>query len=81
MSPKYEEKITFISNHGVFCHRVMSFGLKNARAIYQWLVNRIFKDQIDQNLEVYMDDMLFKSRSTSNHISDLKETFNTLHQY
>lgn len=37
------------------------FGLKNVRATYQQLVNKIFKDQIGRNMEVYVDDILIKS--------------------
>lgn len=40
--------------------------------------DNIFKDQIDQNIEVYMDDMLVKSQASRNHIDNLKETFATL---
>ena len=59
----------------------MPFGLKNARATYQRLVNRIFSDQIGRNVEVYVDDVLVKSKDKANHLNDLKETFNTLHKY
>lgn len=59
----------------------MPFGLKNAGATYQRLVNKIFKDQIGLNMEVYVDDMLVKSRAMPDHIADLRETFNTLRQY
>ena len=39
----------------------MSLGLKNAKATYQRIMNKVFKDQIERNLEVYVDDMLIKS--------------------
>ncbi|XP_077251992.1 uncharacterized protein LOC143891256 [Tasmannia lanceolata] len=48
---------------GTYCYRVMPFGLKNAGATYQRLVNRLFKEQIGRNMEVYVDDMLVKSRA------------------
>lgn len=60
---------------------MMPFGLKNAGATYQRLVNKMFRDQIDQNIEVYVDDMLVKSTQATGHIADLKETFNTLKRY
>ena len=56
----------------------MPFGLKNVRATYQWLVNKVFHDQISQNMEVYVDDMLAKSIGFTNHIIDLIKTFNDL---
>ena len=58
MAPKDGEKTTFITNRGLYCYRVMPFDLKNAGATYQRLVNKIFKEQIGRNMEVYMDDML-----------------------
>ena len=78
MAPEDEEKITFITNRGLYCYRVMPFGLKNAGTTNQWLVNKIFKEQIGRNMEVYMDDMLVKNKSLMNHVVDLKETFSAL---
>ncbi|XP_073111721.1 uncharacterized protein [Elaeis guineensis] len=45
----------------VLVKKVMLFGLKNTRATYQLLVNKVFKDQIDCNMEVYVTDILIKS--------------------
>ena len=59
----------------------MPFGLKSAGATYQRLVNQMFKKQIGKNVEVYVDDMLVKSREEENHLDDLRKTFNTLKQY
>lgn len=41
-------------------YKVMPFGLKNAGASYQQLVNLILKEQLGDNMEVYIDDMLVK---------------------
>ena len=54
--------LTFITNQGLYCYRVMPFGLKNTRATYQRLVNQMFNKQIARNVEVYVDDMLVKSK-------------------
>ena len=78
MAPEDEEKTAFITNRGLYCYRVMLFGLKNAGATYQRLVNKIFKEQIGRNMEVYVDNMLVKSKSSTNHITDLEETFDAL---
>ena len=59
----------------------MSFGLKNAGATYQRLVNHMFHPQIEQNVEVYVDDILVKSQDEEIHLDDLQETFDTLRQY
>ena len=76
-----QEKIVFITNQGLYCYRVMPFGLKNVRAMYQRLVNQIFSKQIERNVEVYVDDVLVKRKEEEVHLDDLKETYNTLRQY
>ena len=50
-------KVSFITDFGVFCYLVIAFGLENAGATYQRLVNKIFKDLIGKTMEVYIDDM------------------------
>ena len=59
----------------------MPFGLKNAGATYQRLVNNMFSKQIGRNMEVYVDDMLVKSRKVESHLDNLRETFDTLRKY
>ena len=56
-----QEKTSFITSQGLFCYKVMRFGLKNAGETYQRLVNHMFRPQIRWNIEVYVDDMLVKS--------------------
>ena len=56
-----QEKTSFVTSQGLFCYKVMPFGLKNAGATYQRLVNHMFRPQIGRNVEVYVDDMLVKS--------------------
>lgn len=59
----------------------MPFGLKNAGATYQRLVNKMFVQQIGQNVEVYVDNMLVKCKREDHHLDDLFETFNILYLY
>ena len=59
----------------------MPFELKNARAIYQRLVNQMFSKQIGWNVEVYVDEMLVKSKTNVEHLDDLWETFDMLRKY
>ncbi|KAK0593629.1 hypothetical protein LWI29_010571 [Acer saccharum] len=59
----------------------MPFGLKNAGATYQRLVNKMFARQIGRNMEVYVDDMLTKSITADRHTDDLRETFDVLVRY
>ena len=56
----------------------MPFELKNVGATYQKLVNNLFSKQIRRNMEVYVDDMLVKSKEEPAYLNDLKETFATL---
>ena len=59
----------------------MPFGSKNAGATYQRLVNQMFSKQIGRNMEVYVDNILVKSKEAKTHLKDLQETFNTLRRY
>ena len=65
----------------LFCYKVMPFGLKNVRATYQRLMNRMLHDQIGRNFEVYVDDMLVKSKEEGGHLDDLEEMLKTLRKY
>ena len=76
-----QEKTSFVTSQGLFCYKVMPFGLKNAGATYQRLMNRMFAQQIGRNVQVYVDDMLVKSKREEDHLEDLKETFDTLRSY
>ena len=70
-----------LSSQGLYCYKVMPFELKNAGATYQRLVYKMFGKQIRRNIEVYVDDMLVKSKEELAHLDDLTETFATLRQY
>ena len=59
----------------------MPFGLKNARATYQRLVNKMFQKQIGASMEVYINDMLVKSVTTELHIAHLSKAFQILRAY
>ncbi|CAL9004835.1 unnamed protein product [Prunus brigantina] len=74
-------KTSFIIERGTYCYKVIPFGLKNAGSTYQRLVNKIFKEQIDKTMEVYVDDMLVKAPERADHIKNLAEAFNLLRKY
>ena len=76
-----QEKTLFVTSQGLYCYNIMPFGLENAGATYQRLVNRMFSHQIGRNVEVFVDDMLVKRKDEANHLEDLKETFSTLCKY
>ena len=71
MKKEDQEKTAFITSQGLYCYKVMPFGLKNVGATYQKLVNQMFNKQIQRNMEVYIDDMLVKSREAKTHLVDL----------
>ncbi|RVX10056.1 Transposon Ty3-G Gag-Pol polyprotein [Vitis vinifera] len=78
MSPDDEEKTAFITPHGLYCYKVMPFGLKNAGATYQRLMTKIFKPLIGHSVEVYIDDIVVKSKTREQHILHLQEVFHLL---
>nr|CAN78943.1 hypothetical protein VITISV_013114 [Vitis vinifera] len=67
MSPADEEKTVFITPHKLYCYKVMPFGLKNAGATYQRLMTKIFKPLIGHIVEVYIDDIMVKNKTTDEH--------------
>ncbi|GKF24649.1 hypothetical protein Tco_0076971 [Tanacetum coccineum] len=56
---------------GTYCYTKMPFGLKNAGATYQRLVDEAFQSHIGQNLEVYVDDMVVKSKPEREMLADI----------
>ena len=68
----------FISPDANFHYIVMPFGLKNVGATYQQMMTRIFRDKIGRTVEVYIDDMVVKSKRDVQHINDLREVFEVL---
>ncbi|GJQ98911.1 reverse transcriptase domain-containing protein [Tanacetum coccineum] len=70
MAKDDEEKTAFHTSQGVYCYTKMPFGLKNAGATYQRLVDNAFEGQVGRNLEVYVDDLVIKS-----HTEDIEGMF------
>ena len=81
MHPEDQEKTAFITDKVNYCYTVMPFGLKNAGATYQRMMYKVFDDQIGKNVEVYIDDMIVKSKLQEDHIKDLQQTFDKLRRY
>jgi hypothetical protein len=76
-----EESTTFITPYGVFCYQVMPFGLKNARATYQRMMQNCLRSQIGRNIQVYIDDVVITTRKEECLTNDLAETFDNLNRY
>uniref|UniRef100_A0A2N9HWZ7 Uncharacterized protein n=1 Tax=Fagus sylvatica TaxID=28930 RepID=A0A2N9HWZ7_FAGSY len=78
MAHSDQEKTAFITPKGVYCYRVMPFGLKNAGATYQRMVTGMFGHLIGNTVEAYIDDMLIKSKKKTSHVEDLREVLEIL---
>jgi len=59
----------------------MPFGLKNVGATYQRAMVTLFHDMMHEEIEIYVDDMIAKSREGENHIQILKKLFERLRKY
>ena len=66
---------------GNYHYKVMSFGLKNAGSTYQRMMTRVFEPQLGKNIEIYVDDMVVKSKVVFEHLGDLDSTFNVLRKH
>ena len=81
MHPPDTEKTAFITPHKLFCYNVMSFGLKNVGVMYQRLVTKMFRPLLGKTMEVYIDDMLVKSKEFPDHAEHLQKAFELLRAY
>ena len=76
-----QEKTAFVTPTRNYHYKVMSFGLKNTGSTYQRMMTRMFESQLGKNIEIYVDDMVVKSKMVSEHLGDLGSTFNVLRKH
>ncbi|KAG9453311.1 hypothetical protein H6P81_006215 [Aristolochia fimbriata] len=81
MDPKDEEKTAFRTPKGIFCYKVMPFGLKNAGATYQRAMQKIFDDFLHKFVECYVDDVVVKTKSRGDHLRDLRAVIERLRRH
>src|SRR4051812_11438402 len=81
MKEEDEEHTSFITPYGVFCYKTMPFGLENAGATYQRMMQACLKEQIGRNVQVYVDDIVIKTYKADTLLDDLRETFAALNKY
>ena len=81
MAKEDKDKIVFITHWGIYACDIMSFGLKNASAAYQQAMVTLFHNMMHKEIEVYMDDMIAKSRTHRDHLIDLRKLFKRLVKY
>ena len=76
-----QEKTAFVTSIGNYHYKVMSFGLKNAGSTYQRMMTRMFESLLRKNIEIYIDDMVVKSKMVSENLGDLRVIFEVLRNY
>jgi len=81
MDPLDAPKTVFMTNNKNFHYKVMPFGLKNVGTTFQRSMDTIFAKQIGRNLEVYIDDLIVKTKEGNSHEEDLKEILQQVRKY
>ena len=76
-----QEKIAFVTPIENYHYKVMPFGLKNVGATYQRMMTSMFEPQLGKNIDIYIDDMVVKSKVESDHVNDLGNIFDILRRY
>jgi len=73
--------MAFMTETCCYCYKVMSFGLKNADATYQRLMDKVLTPTLGRNVQAYVDHMVVTSQERGRHIADLEELFATIAKY
>ena len=81
IAPKNMTKTTFTTKWGIYCYTVMLFGLKNAGATYQRMATALLHYMMHNEVEVYIDDMIVKSKDKRGHITNLRKFFERIKAY
>ncbi|KAA0056789.1 uncharacterized protein E5676_scaffold701G00340 [Cucumis melo var. makuwa] len=76
-----EEMTAFRTPKEIYCYKVMPFGLKNAGATYQRVMQKVFDDMLHKYVECYVDDLVVKSKRRQDHLKDLKVVFDRFQKY
>ena len=81
LNEKDQIKIAFITPYGAYCYRTMPFGLRNASATYQRCMQKCLHYQIGKNVQVYVDDVVIKTKNADTLIDDIRKTFANLRRF
>ena len=81
MASEDVEKTIFVTMWETFCYKFMPFGLKNAGATYQRAMVTLFHDMMHKEIEVYVDDMIAKSKENESHTDTLRKLFERLRKF
>ena len=80
MAPESQEKTAFTTYSGLYEFTVMPFGLCNAPATFQRLMETVLAGLARKTCMVYIDDILIFSKTFEEHLTHLEEVFNRLRQ-
>ena len=81
LAPEDMTKTTFVTEWGIYCYTVMPFTLKNASTTYQRMATTLLHDMMHKEVEVYMDDMIVKSKTREEHPANLWKFFERIRDY
>jgi len=81
MHPNDESKTAFMTKPANYGYKVMPFGLKNAGATYQHLMDNILAPLLGRNVQAYVDDMVLTYREKEQHMADLEELFTIIGKF
>ena len=81
MASKDMTKTTFITEWGTYYYTVMLFNLKNVGASCQRMATALLHDMIHNQVEVYVDDMIMKSKNRENHTTNVRKFFERIKEY
>ena len=81
MNKEYIIHMAFVTERGIYCYKVIPYGMKNARAIYQRLISKMFLRLMGVTVEAYIDDMVIKIQRGQDHIRDASEVFEIFRKF
>ena len=81
MAPKDMTKTTFTTKWGIYCYTIMSFGLKNAEATYQRMAMGLLHYMMHNEVKVYVNDMIVKTKDRGSHTTNLRKFFEKIKEY
>ena len=81
IAPKDMAKTTFTIEWRIYCYTVMQFGLKNMGVAYQRMATALLHDMMPNEVEVFFDNMIVKSKDREGHIANLRKFFERIKEY
>ena len=75
MALKDMTKTTYTIEWGIYCYTMMPFRLKNVGVAYQRMATTLLHDIMRNEVEVYVDDMIMKSKDREGHVANLRKFF------